>query len=511
MRITLTAIGLFIVLGGSASAATLNSLLVSPTALDFGDVPVGSHTATQRITMTNVSSAVLTTAISVNTDGQFLGTLTCPTTLAPGQACTLDYAFAPAALGSVTGTATGTIGGQAFTITLTGNGTRHFLISPTSLDFGNVAMGRTSGQQIVTITNLSNQPTVMNGTGNPTGAFGLIQTCQGATLNPGATCQMIFMFSPQKAGTASVTATGSWNGQPFTFALTGNGYQAATGDFDGDGKADLTVWRPSTGEWWILKSIYNFTIDQVPILGASTDRPVPGDYDGDGRVDPAVFRPSTGVWTVATSSSNYATTITKQWGDSTDIPVPRDYDGDGKTDFAVFRPSDGTWYIVKSSTNTPIAVQWGNSTDVPVPGDYDGDGKADIAIFRPSDGTWYILLSSTGTPMNVQWGNSTDVTVPGDYDGDGKTDLAIFRPADSTWYILKSSTGTAMIVQWGTSTDVMVPADYDGDGKTDLAVYRPSSGTWFILNSSTGVPTVMSWGVSTDIPIPETYLGRWNP
>ncbi len=26
-------------------------------------------------------------------------------------------------------------------------------------------------------------------------------------------------------------------------------------DFDGDGKTDLGIWRPSTGAWWLLKEL----------------------------------------------------------------------------------------------------------------------------------------------------------------------------------------------------------------------------------------------------------------
>jgi hypothetical protein len=294
------------------------------------------------------------------------------------------------------------------------------------------------------------------------------------------------------------TITLSANGQ--TRAVhTVNQSARSSFDFDGDGKTDISIFRPALGQWWYLRS--SDGSNRAFQFGSSSDKLVPADYTGDGKTDIAFFRPSTNQWFILRSEDNSFYSF--PFGASGDVPAPADYDGDGKADAAVFRPSTTTWFINRSSGGTTIQ-QFGASGDVPAVADYDGDGKSDIAIYRPSLGQWWLSRSSLGV-IAFQFGASTDKPVQGDYTGDGKADVAFFRRPTGEWFILRSENSSFYAFPFGTNGDIASPGDYDGDGKFDAAVFRPSGLTWYVNRSSSTV-LIAAFGVTGDVPVPSAFV-----
>lgn len=183
-----------------------------------------------------------------------------------------------------------------------------------------------------------------------------------------------------------------------------------TADFDGDGKADPAVYREGTTPG--AQSNFYYRPSSIPGVdframpwGINGDRPLRGDYDGDGSADVAVFRPSSQMWYILQSSTS--SLRAEPWGLATDRLVPGDYDGDGRTDLAVFR--GGVWHIKRSREDLYEALFFGAVNDLPVPGDFDGDGRIDLAVFR--EGIWYILQSNGQTRI-AAFGVGGDLPLP---------------------------------------------------------------------------------------------------
>ncbi|HKP68507.1 MAG TPA: CHRD domain-containing protein [Pyrinomonadaceae bacterium] len=218
------------------------------------------------------------------------------------------------------------------------------------------------------------------------------------------------------------------------FAWGIRGDQTHQRDYDGDGITDIAVVRRGAAAtdqmvWYIRNSstgtarIEPFGLTGDTVGGTSGDAPISGDYDGDGKFDIAVYRfgltPANNF--IIMRSSDSAITYQRFGNFTSDYVLPGDYDGDGKYDLAVARTgATGTsplvWWILNSSNGSTRTQTFGRSSDEPVQGDYDGDGRTDLAIWRrgatPTTPSIYWILNSFDlTTRTTAWGVGADFSV----------------------------------------------------------------------------------------------------
>ena len=240
------------------------------------------------------------------------------------------------------------------------------------------------------------------------------------------------------------------------------------GDYNGDGTADIGIFRRSAGLWAIREVTRTY-------FGGPLDLPVSGDYTGDGTSNLAIFRSTAGLWALRGVSRIY-------YGHSGDYPAPADYDGNGIADVCIFRPSAGLW-----SARGVTRTYFGAAGDKPVPGDYLGGGTDAIGIFRPSSGTWAIRGVT-----RIYFGGFDDWPLPGDYNGDGAFEAAVFRPWSTGLWAIRGVTR----FYFGRCTDYPIRADFNGNGAADPGVFRQHLGFWTVR----GI-TRAYFGAVNDLPV----------
>ena len=265
------------------------------------------------------------------------------------------------------------------------------------------------------------------------------------------------VFRPS-SGVWYVQPNGAGGATGVAFGQAGDKLQPA--DFDGDGKADFGIFR--SGMWYWIKSSDNTV--QYRAWGAAGDIPVAGDYVGGSQAEVAVYRPANGVWYLLNLADNSMTAV--QWGGAaSDVPALGDFDGDCKLDLAVRRTTNengagGTrFYILQSMGGVAQSIQWGRDDMAMAIADYDGDGKSDVGVVNTVGGllNWYVFkFSGTGVVLfnGTQFGQAGDIVTVGNYDADAKADLSIYRPATGLFAYRSTVSGIETQRIFGSSADV---------------------------------------------------------
>jgi hypothetical protein len=220
-------------LTGTGTNAPTGELSANPTSVSFGSVTSGT-TSNKQIVLTNTGTAAVNiTSITSQGSGLAVSGVSTPATLNPSQTATINVAYDPTAVGSLTGTISisSNAGNSTLTIPVTGTGTAvptgQLSANPTSLSFGTISTGTSSTKQIV-LTNTGNASVNITsitpvGTGLTIGGVTLP-----ATLSPTQTLTVDALFAPTTAGgvTGTISVVSNASNPTLTIQTSGTGAQA---------------------------------------------------------------------------------------------------------------------------------------------------------------------------------------------------------------------------------------------------------------------------------------------
>lgn len=363
--------------------------------------------------------------------------------------------------------------------------------------------------------------------------------------------------------------------ESMTIQLGRLGNVPVLGDYDGDGRTDLALFVPggglygqdpalTQGLWVYCLTAANplaTSCSLVPVMsfGQRGDIPLAGvDFDGDGRNELAVYRPSPGEFRWAQVNAPGVQSV-RSLGGPGQVPLPGLYDGDNKTDLAVYDPSTATFRIRKSSScfmnncwfmvnlleldptgvhnlvasPGPTAVQRAGAFPIrgmqrsffqgliPIGGimlpKY--DPRLVFAVYAPGDNTWHVAWDPfNSTITRCVWGASGAVPLGGIgsswdwtlqhhyskmayYTSTNSTGPGSITIKDSLWNDCSGATAQVQSVDWKPRTMVYPVRDMFGDKLPEIIALEPDTGVAKVLDSSNGYTTHMIIEMGTQLSI----------
>jgi hypothetical protein len=218
-------------LSGTGQNGPAAPLTFTPANLGYGNVVLNTPIS-KTVTVRNGGSAAITFS-SITGSGAYTaapsGTSPCGGTLNAGKTCSISVTFTPQVTGTIIGAVTivDTASVSTQIIDASGNGVMAVTLSPTSLNFGTVAVGNTSSVQVVTVTNNQATPTPIN---SVTASGDYIYTTGGgvpcgANVPANGICTLGVEFSPTVTGAVNGTLTLSYaaGSSPQVISLSGTG------------------------------------------------------------------------------------------------------------------------------------------------------------------------------------------------------------------------------------------------------------------------------------------------
>jgi hypothetical protein len=212
-------------------------------------------------------------------------------------------------------------------------------------------------------------------------------------------------------------------------------YSLTTGDFNIDGKMDLTVANYGSNDVSILIGTGSGTF-LAPInyvVGTAPSYIATGDFNSDGIIDLVVVNFVSNDFSILIGLGNgaFATSVNYPIVSKPLSVACNDFNGDGNIDLAVSYLNSGFSISLGTGIGTFQGPSYMHFQNDPVPiisADFSGDGKADLAMVnRISNNISVYTVVGTGTFALVESvyanGLAPVSAVSGDFNGDGKIDI----------------------------------------------------------------------------------------